>query len=146
MAARTADGCSGAFGATDTGGVAFGLAAWVDCFFEVAAGCFFRPTPKGWCLIAWGVAAAELSPCPSMVIPPPINTAASSASRAAYRTVGDSAMVTESLSAAKRSDLKRRGARFPAPFEPHDFVLRAEPGDDVGARAGLVPGLRSDRA
>src|SRR3984893_18599432 len=141
----TADGRSSAFGAAGRVGVAFGLVAFglvalVECLFRAVA-CFFTPGPKGWCLIAW-VAAVVVPRWPSTVIPPPMSTAARSPSRAAYRTGGESVKVTESLSAAKRGDLKEEGRGVPRPSIPHfQLLLRAESGDDVRARAGLVPGL-----
>src|ERR1700675_196595 len=111
----TTDGCVGTFATAGTVGVAFALAGLGECFFGATVAFFFRPGPKGWCLITCG-AVTELLPWPSMVIPPPRSTAARSASAAAYRTGGESVKVTESLSAAKRGDLKDKGRGFPRPL------------------------------
>src|SRR6476661_2725205 len=77
-----------------------------------------------------------------MVIPPPRRRAARSAARAAYRIGGESERVTESLSAAKRCDLKDKGRGFPRPLIPHvQLRLGAGSGYDVRAGAVLVPDL-----
>src|SRR5438093_4888886 len=65
--------------------------------------------------MTWGVVAPVLPPWPSMVMPPPISTAARSPSRAAYRTGGESVKVTGVLSAAETGHLKDEGRGLPRP-------------------------------
>src|SRR5207247_10718660 len=97
--------------------------------------------------MTWGAVDPVLPPCPSMVMPPPISTAARSPSRAAYRTGGESVKVTGVLSAAETGHLKDEGRGLPRPpsSDASASGLRAGTRDDVGAGAGLVPDLDATR-